>query len=74
MDSLAQGRPEMFDPACSPLKWSWDLAKTPEKPLRIGYYVNDGYVKVQPPIEAAVRDVIHALRSAGHDSKLFPTT
>ncbi|CAG7923647.1 unnamed protein product [Penicillium olsonii] len=67
MDSLAKGRPEMYDPACSPLMWSWDLAKIPQRPLRIGYYVNDGNVRVQPPIEAAVRDVIHALKSAGHE-------
>ncbi|CAG8425163.1 unnamed protein product [Penicillium salamii] len=67
MDSLAKGQPELYDPACGPLPWSWDLAKSPQKPLKIGYYTYDGHVRVQPPIEAAVLDVVEALRKAGHD-------
>lgn len=51
MDSLAKGQPELYDPACSPIQWSWDLAKLPQKPLKIGYYTYDGYVRVQPPIK-----------------------
>jgi amidase len=59
-----------LDPVTIPLPWRRDLAAKPTRPLRIGYYYDDGAVRVQPPLEFAVRKVIAALSKAGHHGEL----
>jgi amidase len=39
------------------------------KRLKIGFLVDDGVVKVQPPVERAVREVVAALRAVGHEGE-----
>lgn len=43
------------------------MASLKAKRLRIGFLVDDGVVRVQPPIARAVREVVDALKAAGHE-------
>jgi amidase len=43
------------------------MASLKAKRLRIGFLVDDGVVKVQPPIARAVREAVAALKAAGHE-------
>jgi amidase len=43
------------------------MASLKAKRLRIGFLVDDGVVKVQPPIARAVREVVAALKAAGYE-------
>jgi Asp-tRNA(Asn)/Glu-tRNA(Gln) amidotransferase A subunit family amidase len=43
------------------------MASLKAKSLRIGFLIDDGVVKVQPPIARAVREVVAALKAAGHE-------
>lgn len=47
------------------------MASLKAKRLRIGFLVDDGVVKVQPPIMRAVREVVDALRTAGHEGIFY---
>ncbi|KAJ5086509.1 hypothetical protein NUU61_007816 [Penicillium alfredii] len=66
MSALAQIEPWHFDPGLIPVPWRSELCTT-KKRLRIGYVVDDGVVKVQPPVARAVKKVIAALHDAGHE-------
>ena len=48
-----------------PLPWREDLVKA-KKPLRIGYYTEDGAVKTSPACIRGVEQTAEALRKAGH--------
>lgn len=69
MDALLAAEPWRYDPISIPLPWRSELAVQSARPLRIGWYVDDGSVRVQPPHEAAVNKVITALAAAGHEGK-----
>lgn len=69
-EAVLAGEPWLFDPVTIPLPWRRELATKPVRPLRIGYYHDDGAVRVQPPLEFAVRKVVAALRNAGHEGEL----
>ncbi|KAJ5115944.1 hypothetical protein N7456_000292 [Penicillium angulare] len=56
-----------LDPHVSPVPWRGSLASFRGKRLKIGYLVDDGVVRCQPPAERAVRDVVDALKAAGHE-------
>ena len=68
MDALAsQGKPWEYEPFAPPLPWRRELAAKPNRPLRIGYFVDDGFCRCQPPLEQAVTKAVDALRQAGHE-------
>lgn len=67
MKGLLQAEPWKYEPTSHPIPWRDELAQKPTRKLRIGYYVDDGMVKVQPPIERAMHEVVTKLRAAGHD-------
>ncbi|KAJ5965481.1 Amidase [Penicillium waksmanii] len=67
MEVLPCASPWELDQHTAPVPWRRSLASLKAKRLRIGFVVDDGVVKVQPPIARAVRDVIDALRAAGHE-------
>ncbi|KAJ5884938.1 hypothetical protein N7495_009448 [Penicillium taxi] len=66
MEALPSASPWELDQHCAPLPWRSNLASLPDRPLRIGFLIDDGVVKVQPPIARAVKEVVAALRAAGH--------
>ncbi|KAJ6146304.1 hypothetical protein N7497_008286 [Penicillium chrysogenum] len=67
MEVLPEARPWEVDQHVAPVAWRKELASPGAKRLRIGYLVDDGVVKVQPPIARAMREVIDSLKAAGHD-------
>ncbi|CAG8051874.1 unnamed protein product [Penicillium nalgiovense] len=67
MEVLPEARPWEVDHHVAPVVWRKELASPGAKRLRIGFLIDDGVVKVQPPIARAMREVIDALKAAGHD-------
>ncbi|KAF7714838.1 Uncharacterized protein PECH_000033 [Penicillium ucsense] len=67
MEALPSALPWEIDQHVAPVLWRRSLAALPTKRLRIGFLVDDGVVKVQPPIDRAVRETVDALRNAGHE-------
>ncbi|KAJ5289103.1 hypothetical protein N7478_002133 [Penicillium angulare] len=67
MEVLPSAASWELDPQVAPVAWRGSLASFRGKRLRIGYLIDDGVVRCQPPAERAVRDVIDALKAAGHE-------
>lgn len=70
MEVLPDARPWEIDHHVAPVAWRRELASPGAKRLRIGFLVDDGVVKVQPPIARAMREVVEALKAAGHEGML----
>ncbi|KAJ5161130.1 Amidase [Penicillium capsulatum] len=67
MESLPCAASWELDQHTAPIPWRSSLASLRAKRLKIGFLVDDGVVRVQPPIARAIRDVIVALEAAGHE-------
>lgn len=68
MDALASvGKPWEYEPFAPPLPWRREMAAMPDRPLKIGYFVDDGFCRCQPPLELAVVKAVEALKAAGHE-------
>ena len=64
---LIDAQPWRDDPRVHNLPWRQDVYEDVQsRPLVIGLLVDDGVVKVHPPIERVVREVAHRLEQAGH--------
>lgn len=65
---VAESKPWMLDPRCSPVPWN-DAAfqEIQSRPLTIGLIIDDGVVKVHPPIERVLKEVVAKLESHGHE-------
>lgn len=68
MEALPAAKPWEIDPHVIPIPWRSELCTTTKR-LRIGYLVDDGVIKVQPPVARAVREVVDSLKAAGHEGK-----
>jgi amidase len=66
MEALPAARPWEIDHQVTPIPWRTELCTTTKR-LRIGYIVDDGVVKVQPPVARAIEEVAQALRETGHE-------
>ncbi|KAJ5459773.1 uncharacterized protein N7458_001325 [Penicillium daleae] len=67
MEALPCAAPWELDQHTAPVPWRRSMASLKAKRLRIGFLVDDGVVKVQPPIARAVREAVAALKAAGHE-------
>lgn len=68
MQNVLDAKPWMLDPRVTPLPWREDIYhEIQSRPLTIGVLVDDGVVKVHPPIERVLRDLEAKLKAAGHD-------
>lgn len=67
MEVLPDARPWEVDHHVAPVSWRTKMASCGVKQLKIGFLVDDGVVKVQPPIARAMREVVDALKAAGHE-------
>ncbi|KAK3081151.1 hypothetical protein LTS18_009735 [Coniosporium uncinatum] len=68
MQNVVNARPWNLDPNVTPLAWQEEVFNEVQtRPLTIGLLIDDGVVKVHPPIERALRDLTDKLRSAGHE-------
>lgn len=69
MEALPCAAPWELDQHVAPIPWRKSQASLRARRLRIAFLVDDGVVKVQPPIERAVREVVAALKAAGHEGE-----
>lgn len=67
MDAYLTSRPWETDPKLIPIPWRKDLATPPDRPLKIGFVVDDGIILPQPPVQRAVREMVIRFRDAGHE-------
>ncbi|KAK0855473.1 hypothetical protein LTS02_011088 [Friedmanniomyces endolithicus] len=66
--AVIDAKPWELDPKVLPLPWREEAYKEVQsRPLVIGLLVDDGVVKVHPPVERVVREVAAKLREAGHE-------
>ncbi|KAL2007218.1 hypothetical protein VTN00DRAFT_8656 [Thermoascus crustaceus] len=65
---IADGKPWTMDPRCSPLPWNEAaFQEIQSRPLVIGLILDDGVVKVHPPIQRALLELSAKLKAAGHE-------
>ena len=56
------------DPQIPPLPWRADVFDTfSKKRLVIGTMLDDGVIRVHPPIERVFKDIVSKLEAAGHE-------
>ncbi|KAK0298832.1 hypothetical protein LTS00_002594 [Friedmanniomyces endolithicus] len=66
--AVIDAKPWELDPKVLPLPWREDVYKVVQsRRLVIGLLIDDGVVKVHPPVERVVREVAAKLREAGHE-------
>ncbi|KAM0505893.1 hypothetical protein ACHAQF_002999 [Verticillium nonalfalfae] len=71
MKAFQEGEPWKVDSQVAPIPWRSECCVIPStKRLRIGYIIDDGVVKTQPPVERAMQETIAALKAAGHEAIL----
>ena len=69
MRGLLAAEPWNLEPTSDPSPWRDELAAKPRRKLRIGYYIDDGMVRVQPPAARAVMEIVEKLKAAGHEGR-----
>ncbi|KAJ5397299.1 hypothetical protein N7509_005412 [Penicillium cosmopolitanum] len=63
------------NPRCAPLPWNeLSFREIQQRPLVIGLILDDGVVKVHPPIARALRELSAALKAAGHEIVIWDTS
>jgi amidase len=68
MEALSTTETWKADPRAGPVLWnSAKCSFAAGRKLRIGFITDDGVVRPQPPIIRAVKEVVTALRAAGHE-------
>lgn len=66
--AVIDAKPWELDPKVLPLPWREDAYREMQsRPLVFGLLIDDGVVKVHPPIERVVQEVAAKLREAGHE-------
>lgn len=69
MDSWLGTSPWNADPRIFPIPWRKELAAPPQRPLKLAFIFDDGFVKPQPPVARAIREAADKLKAAGHEGK-----
>ncbi|KAJ5806107.1 Amidase [Penicillium pulvis] len=72
---VTNARPWDSDPRCTPLPWNettFDEIQT--RPMVIGLIMDDGVVRVHPPIARALEELAVKLKSAGHEILVWDTS
>ncbi|KAJ5570324.1 uncharacterized protein N7459_009754 [Penicillium hispanicum] len=65
---VADSRPWDLDSRCAPLPWNENaFRKIQDRPMVIGLIIDDGMVKVHPPIARALQELSAALQAQGHE-------
>ncbi|KAL2840366.1 amidase signature domain-containing protein [Aspergillus pseudodeflectus] len=65
---VADSEPWEQDPKCAPLPWNEAVFQEVQtRPLVIGLIIDDGVVRVHPPIERTLRDLATKLKEQGHE-------
>lgn len=72
---IADSRPWDLDPRCVPLPWNEPAFQDIQsRPMVIGLIVDDGVVKVHPPIARALQELSVALKAQGHEIVTWNTS
>ncbi|KAL4782294.1 amidase signature domain-containing protein [Aspergillus varians] len=72
---MADSQPWQLDPKCPPLPWNGVVFENIQsRPLVIGLILDDGVVKVHPPIERTVRELAAKLEAKGHELVTWDTS
>ncbi|CAI7677907.1 unnamed protein product [Penicillium manginii] len=65
---VANAQPWTLDPRCTPIPWNEpSFHEIQNRPLVIGLILDDGVVKVHPPITRALQELSSALKAYGHE-------
>ncbi|PKY06874.1 amino acid/polyamine transporter [Aspergillus campestris IBT 28561] len=65
---IADSKPWESDPRCAPLPWNETaFQEVQSRPLVIGLILDDGIVKVHPPVERALLELSEKLKRSGHE-------
>lgn len=65
---VANSEPWEIDPKCAPLPWNETVFQEMQtRPLVIGLILDDGIVKIHPPIDRVLRDLVSKLKEQGHE-------
>lgn len=60
--------PWTLDPKCHPIPWRNEaFLEVQSRPLTVGLLIDDGVVRVHPPIARVLEEVATRLRNAGHE-------
>ncbi|KAE8412625.1 amidase signature domain-containing protein [Aspergillus pseudocaelatus] len=66
--SVANAKPWELDPKCTPLPWNEDMfQEIQDRPIVIGLILDDGVVRIHPPIERALRELSAKIQAKGHE-------
>ncbi|TVY56850.1 Acetamidase [Lachnellula cervina] len=66
--AVINGQPWLLDPRVVPIPWRDSMyEEVQSRPLVIGILLDDGVVKVHPPIERALKELAAKLEEAGHE-------
>ncbi|KAE8339324.1 hypothetical protein BDV24DRAFT_165496 [Aspergillus arachidicola] len=66
--SIADAKPWELDPKCTPLPWSEDtFQEIQNRPIVVGLILDDGVVRIHPPIERALRELSAKIQAKGHE-------
>ncbi|THC97414.1 hypothetical protein EYZ11_003128 [Aspergillus tanneri] len=72
---VANAKPWNLDPKCTPLPWDEDaFHEIQTRPMAIGLILDDGVVKVHPPVERTLRTLSQKLQAAGHEVVAWDTS
>ncbi|KAE8323278.1 amidase signature domain-containing protein [Aspergillus sergii] len=66
--SVADAKPWELDPKCTPLPWNEDtFQEIQNRPIVVGLILDDGVVRIHPPIERALRELSAKIQAKGHE-------
>ncbi|KAB8200935.1 Amidase [Aspergillus parasiticus SU-1] len=66
--SIAYAKPWELDPKCTPLPWNEDtFQEIQNRPIVVGLILDDGVVRIHPPIERALRELSAKIQAKGHE-------
>lgn len=66
--AIVDAAPWRLDPQVHPMPWREEAYQEAQsRPLVIGLLIDDGIVKVHPPVERIVNEVAAKLQEAGHE-------
>lgn len=72
---LADARPWDLDPRCVPLPWNEHaFREIQSRALVVGLILDDGVVRVHPPIARALEELSTALKNSGHEIVIWDTS
>jgi Asp-tRNA(Asn)/Glu-tRNA(Gln) amidotransferase A subunit family amidase len=69
MQTVVDAKPWSLDPKVTPIPWRQESFEEPQtkRSLTVGVLLDDGVVRVHPPIERLLKELEGKLKAAGHE-------